>query len=158
MARTERIELSLFGFVDRCVIQLHHVLTRRRAVDSNHNYSSICLANSADRLTGLLSMIGRSGRSRTCNARSGCLYRQLPTLIGEPTYVRFGSADGTCSSLPEGYPLVTRLKDVPLDHFASAPSFEISTMCKFEKLFFQPPGWRRLWESNPLRFAANDRM
>jgi hypothetical protein len=36
---------------------------QRRAVDSNHNCSSLCLANSVDRLIDLLSidLVGRAG-------------------------------------------------------------------------------------------------
>ena len=78
LARTEGVEPSLFGFVDRCVHPVTPRSQRRRAVDSNHNCSSICLANSADHLIDLLSIIGRSGRSRTCNARSGCFTDSCP--------------------------------------------------------------------------------
>ena len=143
LARTEGVEPSLFGFVDRCVHPVTPRSQRRRAVDSfakrllrrNHNCSSICLANSADRLIDLLSimlsikpLVGRAGIEPAMRSRR--FYRPLPTPIGEPTYVEFGSADGTCSLLPGGYPLITRLKDVPLDHFASAPCMP----CKLKKL------------------------
>jgi hypothetical protein len=52
-------------------------------VDLNHICSSICLANSTNCLIGLLSItlnqtVGRSGRSRTCNARSGCFTDSCP--------------------------------------------------------------------------------
>ena len=112
----------------------------------NHNCSSICLANSAealarrsrspDRFTlhnvlSIKPLVGRAGIEPTTRSRR--FYRPLPTPIGEPTYVELGSADGTCwRSLPKAYPLITRLKDVPLDHFASAPCMP----CKLKKLLF----------------------
>jgi hypothetical protein len=55
-ARIEGVEPSLFGFVDQCVIQLHHILKAESSGLEPQAVSSICLANSADRPIGLLSL------------------------------------------------------------------------------------------------------
>lgn len=64
-ARTEGLEPSLFGFVDRDVIQLHYVLKAESSGLEPQALNSICLANSAYYLIGLLSkqqsQVGRKG-------------------------------------------------------------------------------------------------
>jgi hypothetical protein len=55
-ARIEGVEPSLFGFVDQCVIQLHHILKAESSGLEPQAVNSICLANSADRPIGLLSL------------------------------------------------------------------------------------------------------
>ena len=70
LARTEGLEPSLFGFVDRDV---HPVTLRSQSGEQwtrTTSVNSICLANSAHRLTGLLSIVHHSNVHRSKVYRS----------------------------------------------------------------------------------------
>ena len=101
MARTEGFEPPLFGFVDRCVIQLHHVLIRRRAVDLNHRLESHLFSKqrrSPNRFTlhELLRWVGRDStpqRSGTTGLQSACFSHLHTYPLAVPTGVEPANID-----------------------------------------------------------------